>query len=282
MSSTYTCALFSDLDRTLLPNGRQAESPLARPLLRKLAGHAPLLLAYVSGRHLQLLRAAISDYALPEPSYAVGDVGSSIYQINAGHWLPWQHWQQHIAADWQGAGHEDLRRLFADLDPLTLQEPAKQNTFKLSYYLPLQADARAIIGELQQRLLQAGIRGSVIWSIDEEAQCGLLDVLPASATKLHAIEYLLRHHDIPPRQAVFAGDSGNDLPVIASGRIPSVLVRNSQDEVIAEARRLADDSGTPQNLYIARGDFFGMNGNYAAGVLEGFLHYLPQYRHWLD
>ena len=43
--------LCSDLDRTLLPNGPQEESPEARPLLRRLAQRPDLVLAYVSGRN---------------------------------------------------------------------------------------------------------------------------------------------------------------------------------------------------------------------------------------
>ncbi|HKJ77267.1 MAG TPA: HAD family hydrolase, partial [Gammaproteobacteria bacterium] len=57
--------LCTDLDRTVLPNGFQEESPQARPLLRTLARRPEVTLAYVSGRDLSLLQDAIRDYGLP-------------------------------------------------------------------------------------------------------------------------------------------------------------------------------------------------------------------------
>jgi len=42
------------------------------------------------------------------------------------------------------------------------------------------------------RLTHAGIKANLIWSIDEQAGIGLLDVLPASANKLHAIHFLMQ------------------------------------------------------------------------------------------
>lgn len=56
--------LCSDLDRTLLPNGEQPESPEARLLLNKLARRPELTLAYVSGQHKAILcdRRRISTY----------------------------------------------------------------------------------------------------------------------------------------------------------------------------------------------------------------------------
>lgn len=34
-------------------------------------------------------------------------------------------------------------------------------------------------------------------------------------------------------------------------------------------------------LYLARGDFMGMNGNCSAGILEGVAHFIPQVKLWL-
>ncbi len=282
MSSQYDYALFSDLDRTILPNGSQPESPQARPLLRTFVQHETLLLAYVSGRHLQLIREAIADYNLPVPAYAVGDVGSTIYRSDNGDWHAWQAWRDRIAPDWNGACHDDLRQLFADLALLTPQESAKQNEFKLSYYAPVDCDYQGVIDEMQSRLRRHKVSASIVWSIDEAAHIGLLDVLPASATKLHAVEYLMAYHEIPVAQAVFAGDSGNDLPVIASGQVQAVLVRNAHSAVIKEAEQALRARSALDRLYVARGDFRGMNGNYSAGVLEGCVHFLPQCAHWLE
>jgi sucrose-6-phosphatase len=272
--------LCTDLDRTVIPNGAQPESPAARTLLRRLARRPESTVVYVSGRHRGLLEAAIRDYDLPVPDYAIGDVGTTIYQVVGGDWRPWDAWAREIAPDWRGCGREDLAGLLAELDGLRPQEPEKQNDFKLSFYAPAGPRPEPLLAQIRERLEARGIRASLIWSIDEAAGCGLLDVLPASANKRHAIEFLMGEKGFSDTQTVFAGDSGNDLEVLVSG-LQAVLVRNAPDEVREEAIRRAAAAGRPDRLYVARGGFLGMNGNYSAGVLEGLVHFLPHVAAWL-
>lgn len=273
--------LCTDLDRTILPNGREPESPQARPLLRALAARPEVTLAYVSGRDRTLLLDAIDAYDIPVPDYAIGDVGTTIYETAGGDWRRWHAWEEEIASDWNGRRHDELAALFTDLRDLAPQEPGKQNVFKLSYYTPERIDGQALLGEMQTRLTRYGIRASLIWSVDEAAHCGLLDVLPRSATKIHAIRFLMRQTGFDDAHTVFAGDSGNDLPALTSG-LQAVLVRNAHPDVRREAQRLLRDAGLSERLYIARGGFRGMNGHYAAGVLEGVQHFLPQVADWLS
>jgi len=279
MKPVYT--LFSDLDRTILPNGVQPESLRARPALQALSARPEMMLAYVSGRDQALLKQAIREYSLPLPRFAVGDVGTTIYEIREGRWHALMAWQELISPDWGGANNKDIVALFNDIELLRMQEPEKQGAFKVSYYTEVAIDNKALVDEMQVRLDQQGIQCCVIWSVDEVANVGLLDVLPASATKLHAIEYLMEYTQCSVDNCVFAGDSGNDLPVIASGRLPSVLVKNAHVDVIAEAQRSLATLGVNNRLYVARGNFYGLNGNYSAGVLEGVAHYFPDSLHWM-
>lgn len=268
--------LCSDLDRTILPNGHQKESPQARPLLRALADKPEVTLAYVSGRHKELLLEAIHEYNIPVPNYAIGDVGTTIYEINDDQWNLWDAWHQEIAPDWQGKTSDALAKLFDDIEELQLQEPEKQNVYKLSYYTPKKINKDSLLLDMQSRLDKKGIKASLIWSIDEMANTGLLDVLPQSANKLHAIRFLMKNKGFEEQHTIFSGDSGNDLDVLASG-LQSVLVANASDEIRSEAI----NKSAPDKLYCAKGDFLGMNGNYSAGVLEGFAHFIPQAENWL-
>jgi sucrose-6F-phosphate phosphohydrolase len=280
-TSESTILLCSDLDRTLLPNGPQPESPQVRALLRSVAERPEVKLAYVSGRHRELLREAIDSYRLPEPDYAITDVGTRIYTSNAaGHWRVWDAWEAEIGPDWNGMRHDELAGLFADLSPLTLQETEKQNTFKLSYYVALDTEHAALMEDMSLRLAYAGVRANLIWSVDELEHIGLLDVLPASANKLHAIRFLIEALHIPASRTLFAGDSGNDLAVLTSG-MRSVLVANAAQDVRETAVQAVRESGHRDSLYLAKGSFFGMNGNYAAGVLEGLAHFFPETAEWL-
>jgi hypothetical protein len=74
---------------------------------------------------------------------------------------------------------------------------------------------------------------------------------------------------------VFAGDSGNDLDVLTSG-LQAILVRNAADEVRQEAIARLSRQFLTNCLYLPEGNFYGMNGNYAAGLLEGLVHYIPE------
>jgi hydroxymethylpyrimidine pyrophosphatase-like HAD family hydrolase len=158
---------------------------------------------------------------------------------------------------------------------LTLQEPEKQNRHKLSYYVPLETDAHKLMDDMNAQLRQAGIRANLIWSIDELAATGLLDILPASANKLHAIHFLMQQNGFTRETTVFAGDSGNDLDVLLSD-VPAVLVANADAEVRRQAEKAHRDV-----LYLAQGGYLGMNGNYSAGILEGIAHFRPDIDAWL-
>ncbi|MGR9107980.1 MAG: HAD-IIB family hydrolase [Gammaproteobacteria bacterium] len=268
--------LCTDLDRTLIPNGPRPESPGARDYFRKLCLQGNVTLAYVSGRHRSLVQQAISNYALPQPDYVVGDVGTTIYRIDAeSHWHHLGEWHHRIGQDWAGRSHAEIRELFKDLNDLRLQEHSKQNDYKLSYYVSLPCDRQLLDRTMKMRLQALNVHASLVWSVDEPAGVGLLDVLPARATKFHAIEFLIRNLGFSLEETLFSGDSGNDLEVLASP-VPAVLVANALPEVREEALRMARLSGNLESLYLAAGGFLQMNGNYSAGILEGVAHYHPQ------
>jgi len=267
--------LCTDLDRTLIPNGPQPESPAARERFRRLVRCDEVTLVYVSGRHRALIEQAIAEFDLPQPDYAIADVGSTLYQIDSSGWHQWDRWDAQIAPDWRGLSHDALHALLSDFPALTLQEQEKQNRHKLSYHVPLEIDYQQLIAEMSGKLLQAGIKANLIWSIDELAHVGLLDILPASANKLHAIHFLMQQTGFSPKNTVFAGDSGNDLDVLLSD-IPAVLVANADATIKASLETAHQD-----DLYHAQGNYLDMNGNYSAGILEGVAHFRPDVDTWL-
>jgi hydroxymethylpyrimidine pyrophosphatase-like HAD family hydrolase len=128
---------------------------------------------------------------------------------------------------------------------------------------------------MTDRLRERGVDANLIWSLDESTGTGLLDLLPASASKRSAVEFLLQAEGLDPARTLCAGDSGNDLAMLTSP-LPAVLVANATDAVRAEALELATAAGTADRLYFARGGFHDMNGCYSAGILEGLAHFLPE------
>ena len=272
--------LCTDMDRTVIPNGRQPEHPDARRRFADFCSRPEVTLVYVTGRHQALVRQAIKNYVLPEPDFSITDVGTKIYQVVEGQWLAWEDWEEEIGKDWNGKSYPEIKQLLDAVPGLKLQELSKQNTHKVSYYLPLHMDTFEVMERMNSSLAQAGVAASLIWSVDEPKSIGLLDVLPKNATKLHAIEFLQQQLGFQRHEVIFAGDSGNDLPVLISA-IPSVLVANAADDIKLEARQLAQRNGHGEALYVAEARGLNMNGNYSAGVLEGVWHFAPGFHDML-
>jgi len=272
--------LCTDLDRTLIPNGPQPESAQARGYLASLVGRPEVTLVFVSGRDRALVEKAITDYQLPCPDFVIGDVGTSIYRVGPKQeWYPLGSWEQQIAVDWGGKSATDLQIILNDIKALRPQESSKQNLFKLSFYVPIGQDTGGLSSIIHQRLESAGVQARLVWSIDEVENTGLLDVLPLRASKLHAIEALMKQQGFDLDNTVFCGDSGNDMEVLISP-VAAVLVANGHEDIRCRAVKLARQAGTEKQLYVASGGFLNMNGNYGAGMLEGIAHYYPDTLAW--
>jgi len=273
--------LCSDLDRTLVPNGYQEESAHARPMFRRLAKNDNIYLAYVSGRNKKLIHDAIEEFYLPMPDYAIGDVGTTLYRVIKGNWQISEAWSDEIGQDWNGLNWEGLAVYFEDMDEIRLQEFEKQGRYKLSFYTDQDIDHLHLKEKIGRVLAQKDLRANIIWSVDEISANGLLDIIPARANKLHAIRFIMKQEQFSDDNTVFAGDSGNDLDALTSG-LQAILVKNAVDEIRNEAVETLSAKHMKHRLYLPRGNFCGMNGNYAAGVLEGLVHFFPETQKLID
>ena len=226
--------LCTDLDRTVLPNGSQPESDGARSRFAMLAARPEVTLVYVTGRDRQLVRKAIANYCLPQPDYVISDVGTTIYEINDDSWQLWHEWQQEIAPDWAGLEHSDIRKLLLDIVDLHCRNRQSRTSTSQVFMCPCMPTRKPChtTSVNVSRPVASGPTSS--GASMNRAQVGLLDVLPARASKKHAVSFLMQRNGFALDDTVFAGDSGNDLPVLVS-EIPAVLVANASAEVRREA-----------------------------------------------
>lgn len=269
--------LCTDLDRTLLPNGDAPESPAARPVLWHLLRSHDVALAYVSGRDLARILKSIEDYQLQKPDVIVADVGTSVYVQEGDSWLLQPAWQLQIAKDWNGLDSESMRVTLAGFKELVDQEEDRQTRFKRSYYLPRELDTENLNRRLEDHLAALDVKASLVFSDDPQKGVQLLDVLPRHATKVDAIRHVQQLLGVDNQQTLFSGDSGNDVTALAS-TIPSVTVRNADQATREAVRQLASIEGTQSSSYQAEGTRLlpgglELNGNYAAGIVEGLLHF---------
>jgi len=278
---TKKILLCCSLDHAILSNHAVLETSKSIQLLHRLARRPEIILVYASGISLALMRQAIQQFNIPVPDYAMSDVATTLYQVKDREWRLIPQWVDEFEKDWSGRSRLELATLLADYQQIRLQEPEKQNNYKLSYYAHPHIDYHTLINETILRFTTYNIQVSVMWSIDRTLDLGLLDILPASATRRHALDYLMKLTNIVEERVVYAGDSGNDLPVLTSG-LQVILGRNTEPELCAEVERRLGLIGALDKRYVAEGCLFEMNGNDCAGMIEGAVHFLPEVLDWLE
>ena len=261
--------LATDLDRTLLPNGRWEGDESAISLFNELTEKHDTLVVYVTGRNLDLTEKAIQQYGVRHPHFLCGDVGTTIRKFENGEWHDDEGWVAHVKRSsprWDAAG---IKRAVATVEGMREQEDEHQNQFKQSYY---------VVHEKKDEVLQqvgALVKGRfdevIVYSFDPLDGKGLLDFLPNSATKQTALEYVAEAFGVAKEEVVFCGDSGNDIFPLTAG-FRGVLVRNADDQLVENVKEAMGRDPSLQ-AYFAKGNFMGLSGYYTSGVIEGAYHY---------
>lgn len=261
--------LATDLDRTLLPNGSWPADPGAIELFNDLTRSHDVQVVYVTGRNLNLTEQAIAEFGVRHPDVLIGDVGTSIRRFGTAGWESDAGWSRHVRAASPRWDAQAVRDAVAGVNGLTEQGREHCGPFKQSYFVD---HAR------REEILQVvGVRVRnrfdevIVYSYDSRSGAGLLDFLPASATKQTALEYLAAELGVDRADVVFCGDSGNDVFPLTAG-FSGVLVRNADDQLVASVRAAAAENPALR-LYFAGGGCMGMNGYYTSGVIEGAYHY---------
>jgi sucrose-6F-phosphate phosphohydrolase len=261
--------LATDLDRTLLPNGSWPPDPGAIELFNELTERHDVLVVYVTGRNLNLTENAIEEFGIRYPHVLIGDVGTSIRKYKAGSWESHRGWDAHVKQTSPRWDADAIRDAVAGVDGLTEQEREHCSPFKQSYYV--EHDRNEAVLKVVDERVKGHYDEVIVYSYDSQTGKGLLDFLPQSATKQTALEYIADELGISKADVVFCGDSGNDIYPLTAG-FSGVLVRNADDQLVADVR-MAADVNPDLRVYFAQGGFKGLNGFYTSGVIEGAYHY---------
>ncbi len=261
----------TDLDRTLLPNGPAPDDKNTAELFRELE-KVPHLLVYVTGRNLDMVREAEEKYSIPTPDYLIAEVGTAMFKKQNMALVPETRWNEYITAHEQKWNREKIEESIGTKHELVLQEEWKQNHFKISYYLPSTASKKDALEHIGNVLADIGIHANVLWSVDPLADnVGLIDILPKTATKATALEFLREQEHLSKKDVVYCGDSGNDIQPLTNG-YRSILVNDAPEDVKETVSNIVAKNGNSDTLYIAH-KTKNLNGNYASGILEGLIHF---------
>ncbi len=238
--------LVTDLDNTLVGD-EESLSQLNQWLVRARAEQG-ILLVYSTGRSLSSYHQLCQTTTLLTPDVLVTSVGTEVYSGNFEQ--PDPQWSHHLQQNWDRALVCEIAKTFEALIP---QPDAEQRPFKVSYFLDA-AIADAVLAELSEALRKADLTTQLVYSGSKD-----LDILPQTANKGKALQFVQTQLDISVKQTIACGDSGNDIALFGQNR--GIIVGNAQPELLTWHRQ----NPFPQR-YLA-------TAQYAAGIMEGLVHF---------
>lgn len=264
--------LVCDLDRTVLPDGPQTVFDSAMNMFKDFTESRKVVLAYATGRSFNSALNAINEYSAPQPDIIVCDVGTTIYFKDNGDFKNHSQWQQMFVKDWGKIKSKQVMGILRDLENLTPQEEKDQGNYKVSYYTPLDIDQKSLKNKIDNKLSRFQISYTILITENEIDNFCYLDILPKSATKLDALNYVVTYLKLNKDNVVYCGDSGNDLIPLVSG-YKAIVVNNASENFKQKVRAIGIKNNILNSIYFAEGGYKNMNGNYTEGILEGLEYF---------
>lgn len=231
--------LATDLDGTFL-GGTTEER---RALYAALAARDDILLMFVTGRDVDFLRGLIAEPGMPQPRYVIGDVGTSVFDVEAD-FAPVAHLEAEIAARW-GNANARVAAMLKDEPGLTLQPTPFRH--RMSYYY----EPERLRDESIRKIEQAGF--DCLTSADL-----YLDVLPRGVAKGPTLRRMVEAFGFPEDKVLVAGDTMNDLSMFEAG-FKGVAVGNSEPRLVAALTGNHNTYRSPRNG--------------AGGILDAIRHF---------
>lgn len=205
--------LATDLDGTFLGGSDRARAALTRHF-----GDSPdHTLLYVTGRSSRSVTELVRKGTLPRPDAMICDVGSYVATAD-GNPARGEVMDQ-IRETW-GDRSERVRAAFAGLAGLRLQPDF--GPFRVSYFY----DTTAELAEAHATADALGCDGLVSDNL-------YFDVLPRGVNKGTTLTRLVRQWGVPTESVLVAGDTLNDLAMLAAG-FPAVAVANAEPALLAQ------------------------------------------------
>lgn len=233
--------LATDLDGTFL-GGADADRDRLYDWIE--THRASVGLVFVSGRDPAFIEGLCSDGRVPWPDFVVGDVGTTIAQMQNRKVTPIAALEAEIAQTWADRG----ARVRAALDGhpgLALQPTAFR--YRVSYDM----DA----GAFDDRALQ------IVDDLGADALISdnrYFDVLPRGISKGPSLLRLVDHLGVAQTCVLAAGDTLNDLSMLVAGT-PAVAVGGAEKPLL---------DALPDVRLIHRANAIG-----AAGIMEAIAHF---------
>lgn len=247
------CAVFTDIDNTLVRAGCEADSRRLRDVLAE--RNIPLVA--VTGPRFSSVFRRIRTGELPLFAAVVSEVGTDIRQLNllaegGPTYERDETWADYLLASGFHREHAVVRELCEQVNTLQAQrpdwglelQPGEPQQFKLSWYF--RAASTEVAAKIAEQLARSCSPFRTAWCQDitfcEEGQKRFcFDVL--AADKRDAVDYLVRQMDL--EDGLVAGDSGNDITMILDTchQVAGVVVGGAQPELLEAVRGFRQRQG---------------------------------------
>ena len=220
MDDRYTFVLATDLDGTFLGGSPEQRAELYADLQER---RDRILLIFATGRSLRGVRKACREPGIPQPDYAIADVGTTAFVRTDADldtdldFEPLSALQEWIASRWADGG-DRVRALLADEPGIQPQRDRPQ--YRVSYdYQPSLFQPQTL-----QKIEAAGFD----WILSADKY---LDVMPRGVAKGPVLLKLLEILDIDREKVLVAGDTLNDLSLFQTG-LKGVAVGNAEPKLV--------------------------------------------------
>lgn len=215
----------SDIDGTLTGDDQALSRLAGRIALFQAQGGVFVL---ITGRSYGQVLMGLVDEGLPMPDAIITQVGTEIYlppfSLDA---QPVASWREKLEAEFNRQQAVAFIEHQADW---SLQGGRGNTALKASWWYQGRASAQDAAQRVMDAVADSGLPYRVVWSSGRD-----LDILPRSAGKSHALEHLLSILKRSQDSCVVAGDTGNDLDMIAHFK-HAIVVANAQTELQEYAR----------------------------------------------
>jgi HAD superfamily hydrolase (TIGR01484 family) len=213
--------LATDLDGTFLGGSDDDRRELYRWVEDN---RAAVGLVFVTGRDPEFIIELCAERGVPWPDYVVGDVGTTIARVVDRESLePIEALEAIIADAWMNSGPR-VKEALHQHPGLALQPT------NFRYRVSYDYDPKHFDGSAHEIVRDLGL--DTLISADR-----YFDVLPKGVSKGPSLTRLVSHLGIEPSRVLTAGDTMNDLSMLAVG-LPAVAVGGSEPDLIARVRQL--------------------------------------------
>ncbi|MDD5460954.1 MAG: HAD-IIB family hydrolase [Methylococcales bacterium] len=235
-------AIFTSIDHTLLGDAEGLEQFVQ--FIRK--KRKKLLFGIATGQRLDSALTVLKKYRIPMPDILITSLGTEIYY--APQLIADIAWTYHIDHLWTPHA---LRRIIGELPGLRPQAKSEQSRFKISYHYD--SNTAPPMEEVMTLLRQQELSANPIFSFGQ-----FFDIVPARASKGHALRYIANQWNIPLERILVTGGSGCDEDMLR-GNTLGVVVANRHCQELSVL-------GDTQQVYFAEQP-------HAWGILEAIEHY---------